>query len=254
MNIDQVLNPLQELFSVKNDRVEFDPENQYTSYMKKTTTSDFNKVYTLQGNVVYSIADMRYNPDTRDMLYKLKNGIKDEDVHAFLNHIIEDIDFLVKELGIEFIIQVPSSSKFLQKVSSEISQRVNIPQASFVSIQKIPLSELKFNKRSPQLENMDRDDIAEIKQQVIKHIQYQLKDGNEYLEAKRFPKNLLGFITGFFKVSGNPEQLKGKKVLIIDDNLSSGNTMKDIVDMFSIQYQSQASGLVLFSLKLDATS
>jgi len=250
MKVNDILNPLHELFSLQGDKVVFDKSNAYTSWAPKASMADFSTTYTLQGNAIYSIADLQYNNETRDMLYKMKLNVPDEELYKFLDHIAEEVAFLISTLKVEYIVRVPSSSVFLSRVVAFLAERHGVPEASFLSIRKTPIQDIKFNKRSPHLEGMDREDIAEIKQQVMKHIQHQINDDNEYLEAKRFPKNLLGFITGFFQVSGDAQQLRGKRVLIIDDNLSSGNTMKDIVDMFKIQYECEPSGLVFFKLKM----
>lgn len=250
MNINKLLNPLTELFSVKDDEPYFDSSNEDTTWSEKASMADFEKVHTLYGNIVYALAGLRYNPNTREMLHKLKLKLKDEELSKFINFITNDISLLMNELKIDYLVQVPSSSLFLRNTMQSLSSLSGVPLANFLSIKKVPIQNLKFNKRSPQLEGMDRYDIEEVKSQVMKHIRHQIEDDNEYLEAKRFPKNLLGFITNFFEVSGDVKQLEGKRVLIVDDNLSSGNTMKDIVDMFSLQYKAQTSGLVIFKLKM----
>lgn len=244
-----ILNPLKELFSMQGDEPVFDSESKHYSYKKAVSLEDFNKVYTLKGNIVYSLSDFKYFDDTRDIFYKLKYKVRDEEVNKFLDFISEEMALIMNSNKIDYIVKVPSSSIFLQKVIDFTKNRYNIPEASFVNIKKTPIEQLKFNKRSPALEGYDRDEVKELQQQVMKHINYQIEDGNEYLEAKRFPKQLLSLITGFFQVSGDAQALKGKKVLIIDDSYASGNTIKDIVDMFSTQFDCTSIGLVLFTFK-----
>jgi hypothetical protein len=237
-------------FSNKNGRIEFDPDDPNYLYKKSQQVSyaDFFETVTVNGHRVLSLATAKYGDNTKEIFRKIKNGVEPEEIGKFLDFVSDHIKFLVEKIKADYIISLPSSSKFLSSFMNILSERTEIPTADFLNIKKNKINELKFNKRSLLLDGIDRDEMYDLKMKVEKAIRYQIEDGEDYLEAKRFPKTLLPLVTNFFSVTGETSRLNGKNVLVIDDNLASGASIKEMVDMLSIQFDCEPTGLVLFKL------
>ncbi len=242
------MNRQKENFSLVNNKVTFDPDNPYYSYRQGEGLNSFFKTVSPQGNIIYTISEASYNEEIKPVMLALKNGIDDAELDKYLEYIHSKLSFIISNMAIDYIVPVPSSSGFMFNIMKKIYSKYSLPEATFLSITKTPIAQLKFNKRSPLLQEYERDEIAELKNEVFKYIQLQVDDGNEYLEAKRFPKLLLPLVTNFFTLKGDLSQLSGKNVLMLDDNIASGTTIKDIVDMMSIQCKSRVYGLTLFKL------
>lgn len=213
----------------KNQSFKFKKNNLY-----QTKTPD--------GNIIYSLESYKYVKN--DTLMKdLKNVEDNEFISEYLMSVIEILSDFLKKNKFDYIVKVPSSSIFLQKVYSKLLDLAGSTLPTINIIKNHP-NKIEFN-RELALKKLNVDLVNKLEIDFYKNLSPHIKTGK--FIAKKFYKPLLKFAKNMFTFETKTD-LENKKILIIDDNLATGTTMKNILDGLSEQHNCFVIGLTLFKL------
>lgn len=195
---------------------------------------------TPNGNIIYSLESYKYiKGDT--LMKDLKKVEEDKFISEYLMGVIDVLSDFLKKNKFDYIVNVPSSSIFLQKVYYKLLDLAGSTQPTINIIKNHP-NKIEFN-RELALKKLNVDLVNKLEIDFYKNLSSHIKTGK--FEAKKFYKPLLKFAKNMFTFE-TKTNLKNKKILIIDDNLATGTTMKNILDSLSEQHNCLVVGLTLF--------
>jgi hypothetical protein len=233
-----------------NDKhqVKFSKENPLFSYKGFSNDISLKSFYaskTDYDNYIYSISMVNYT-DVKDLFNDLKHIDADDEIYVYYEFVKAHINFLIHVYKIDIICLVPSSSKFLNTLYNILINDNELRDATPIKITKNSIFDVKINYSNQRLKIKDWD---EFEKNINTAIAYQIKKGNTEFKVKDFPKKFLPAITNIFSINIPENYLKDANVLVLDDNYSSGFTLKTIVDELSNVYGCNTTGLTLFKFR-----
>lgn len=205
--------------------------------------------------VIYSLFNYLSSPTTTNLLSSLKGRgpykINEKQLEAFFKQVNLASTQLVHNVNPDIIIYPKSSStltaKFVESLSNLAPKAKILPDAFIKSLLKAEDVTPLINTSHPDWEKFAKehpDEVKKLKHSLAHHI-----EEHGTLELKKLYKPYLKFIKNFIeleKANDVLDQVIGKRVLVIDDILSSGTTMIEMLRQLHELEPSYLAGLTLF--------
>lgn len=209
---------------------------------------------------IYSVLNYISNDETTKLLTSLKGKgpyvVNEKQLDTLLNQIVGACKKIINDVDPEVIIFPKSSSELLKKFVDKLTAAypsIKVVDEGFVKkVLAAGDEEALINKQHPDWEKFasEHPDAAdELKKSLKRHI----KDGN--LEVKKLYKPYAKFIKNFIQMkdaSNTLDQVIGKRVLVVDDVLSSGSTMLEMFRQLKEFEPEVISGLTIFKRTSEA--
>lgn len=205
------------------------------------------------GATIYSVYNYVSSPEITRLLSSMKGKgpytINPKQVDSFLERTAAAVT--LKHVP-DVIIYPKSSSDFLTKFATKVGKRYPsakvLGDAFMKKLLKADDVEPLINTSHPDWEKFSSEhpaDVAKLKKSISKMI----RDNNGELEMKNLYKPYLKFIKNFIEMRDAYEVLEsviGKNVLVVDDVLSTGSTMLEMVRQIAEYEPSSIAGLTIF--------
>ena len=189
----------------------------FSSYIKDSSALNTDIMNALKGKST----DLNIDPQV------LSQFIKRTAIHLWLTSI--------KNKSIDMIVSIKSSSSLANDFASEFFSR--IPNVYF-----LPDSAFKGGK-----ENIKIDDKASEGQK--KSITRAINKEGEF-QIKKIDAKMRNLVHGYMSISDELQsKIEGKNILIVDDFLTSGATLKDIFDTVSKYNPKSIYGVTIFKAR-----
>jgi hypothetical protein len=258
---------LQELLNI-NERIYSTDNNLIISIQHSRETSEKDAISTFirrnpyQSHLpgindvdIYSILNYVSSEETTKLLQSMKGrgpySIKPAQLEAFLDEVSKHVGGILQKIRPDTIIVPKSSSPLLANFTAKL--KTSYPKAKFVTDAFIKKAldaenvEPLVNKDHPDWEKFETDHPKEASD-LRKSLARMIKTTGQ-LEIKKLYKPYAKFIKNFVEIeqSGDIlEHLIDKKVLILDDILSSGITMQEMIRQIK-EFEAKAIyGLTIF--------
>jgi hypoxanthine phosphoribosyltransferase len=203
---------------------------------------------------VYSLLNYVSSDTSTQILKSLKGHgpykVNDKQFDAFMKQIKTAASKVVSRVNPEIIIYPRSKSDFLQRFVNEIKNSasgVEVLDNQFIkSILDAENVEPLINTNHPDWKKFSTEHPKEV-EKLKKQLKSQIQAGE--LELKKLYKPYLKFIKNFIELKDAYEVLDkvlGKRVLVIDDILSSGATMAEMIRQLNDFEPSKIAGLTIF--------
>jgi hypothetical protein len=221
-----------------------------TSFPKQPYTT------TIKGceSVIYSLLNYVSSETSSNILKSLKGKgpakVNGKQFEIFMKQVRESAAKVVNRVNPDVIIYPKSSSEFLKAFVDEI--KASSTSAIVLSDQFVKKTldaenvEPLINTDHPDWEKFERDHPKEV-EKLKKSLKNLVKGGE--LELKKFYKPYLKFIKNFVELKDAYDVLETvmeKNVLVVDDILSSGTTMAEMIRQLEELEPSKIVGLTLF--------
>jgi len=250
---------LLESISIVNDKIQISKQSYRAGSTKDEISTYFKNqpyVTSIKGvdAEVYSILNYISSEVSTDILKSLKGSgpykVDDRQFSHFMEQVKAAAAGIVRKVKPDIIIYPKSRSPLVKQFVDEIAK--NYPSAevltdSFIkSVLNAEDIEPLINTKHP-----DWEKFAESNPKAVKQLKQQLKNlisGGE-LELKKFYKPYTKFIKNFIEIKDAYEVLDkvmGRNVLVVDDILSSGSTMGEMIRQLSDFEPNEITGLTLF--------
>lgn len=204
---------------------------------------------------IYSLFNYLPGPVTTELLSSIKGkgplDLKPKALQLFFDQVETAVAPLLKKLQPDVVIFPRSSSPLtadFAKILKAKSPKSEIVGDAFIKkLLKADDIEPLINTKHPDWTKFAADhpgEVKKLKQSLAKHI-----ETNGTLELKKLYKPYLKFITNFVEMEDASRLLDmviGKKVLVVDDVLSSGATMLEMLRQLEEFEPSELSGLTIF--------
>ena len=205
---------------------------------------------------IYSLLNYISNDETTRILKSLKGKgpyeTNDKQVEFLLNQAVSSsaCKLIIKNVDPEVIIYPSSSSslvkRFVEALKSKCPGCKVVDEAFVKKALKAGDEEAMINYDHPDWEKFAKDHpdkASELKKSLAR----QIKDGE--LELKRLYKPYVKFIKNFIELknaSNTLDQIIGKRILVVDDVLSSGATMLEMFRQLKEFEPETIAGLTIF--------
>lgn len=210
---------------------------------------------------VYSILNYIHSEETTHILTSLKGkgpySYDDRQITHLLNGIVGACKKLMIDLDPEVILYPKSSSPLLKRFVELLHKaypKVKIADEAFVkSIIKAGDEDALINTKHPDWQKFS-DNHPEAVTELKKSIKRIIKDGT--LDLKHFYKRHAKFLKNFIEMknaSNTLDQVIEKRILVIDDVLSSGATMHEMFRQLREFEPESISGLTIFKRTSDSS-
>jgi hypothetical protein len=203
---------------------------------------------------IYSLLNYVSSETSTKILKSLKGKgpakINEKQFEIFMKQVREAAAKAVKRVNPDVIISPKSSSEFLNAFVDEV--KASAPTAKLLTNQFVKKVldaenvEPLINTKHPDWEKFEKTHPKEV-EKLKKSLKTVIKDGE--LELKKFYKPYLKFIKNFVELKDAYdvlEEVMGKNVLVVDDILSSGTTMAEMIRQLEEFEPSKIAGLTLF--------
>lgn len=252
---------LDESISVVDGAIQISTQKHKSGSTKDEISTYFNRkpyITAISGcdAKIYSILNYVPSEISTDMLKSLKGGgpykVNDKQFESLMKQVRSATSTLVKSFKPDIIIYPKSKSPLLKQFVNEVASEY--PSAEVLSD--------KFIKTILDAENVEplintshpgwKKFAEENPKQVVllkKDLKRQIKGGE--LELKKFYKPYLKFIKNFLELEDAYqvlEKVMGKNVIVVDDILSSGSTMTEMIRQLTDFEPSEMIGLTMFKL------
>jgi len=245
-SISAVKNSVQ--ITIQHDRAVSTPDS-ISTYFKKVPYHT-----ALQHDEIYSVLNYLSTPETMKLLTSLKGRgpyeVSQQQLDRFLTQVSEACAGLIKRLNPEVIIYPASTSSLVSGFVAHLKKlHPSIEVASEAFIKKsLKGADVKavLNTEHPQWEKFAAENPKAV-EQLKQSIRHHLKSGE--LELKKLYKPHLKFIKNFIQlkdVSDTIDVVNEKRVLIVDDVLSTGTTIREMIRQISELEPAQVSTLTIF--------
>jgi len=208
----------------------------------------------LQHDEVYSILNYISTPETMKLLTSLKGRgpyeVSPEQLDRFLVQVSQASAGLIKRLNPEVIVYPASTSTLVKGFVDHLKKahpKIELATEAFIK-KSLKGADVKavLNTDHPEWAKFAAENPKAVEQlkQTLKH---HLESGE--LEMKKLYKPYLKFIKNFIQlknVSETLEQVNGKRVLIVDDVLSTGTTIREMIRQVTELEPAQVSTLTIF--------
>lgn len=214
------------------------------SLMGKNKNKDpyTSKSAVLNGITVYSAYSSKEgNKEAIEFLKALKGKsdvltITDEELEMFVKRTVVYLWSRIKNENFDLLVQIPSSSKLANMFSKEFASRISNVIVFDENIKKANINNVKiYDKASPK--------DKEVLQAVIDNI----KNGvTSSLEIKKINARQRYFIYDFLEL--DPilvKKIEGKSILLIDDYLTTGTTIGEVVRLLNQYNPSKIIGATI---------
>lgn len=234
-----------------------------TTKWKETSTPDtistsFKRIpykSTIKGSEpIYSILSYVSSPESTKLLTSLKEKgpyeVKNRQLDDLLTGVVGACKQIIAHLDPQVILYPKSSSPLVKKFADMLHKaypKIEIADEAFVKkILQAGDEEAMINTQHPDWKKFaseNPDAVDELKKSLKRHI----KDGN--LELKKLYKPYVKFIKNFVEMkdaSATLDHVIGKRIIVIDDILSSGSTMLEMFRQLREFEPEAISGLTIF--------
>lgn len=250
------LYPLESISAVKNnllittqhDRGASGPDS-ISTYFKKLPYHT-----ALQHNEIYSVLNYISTPETMKLLTSLKGRgpyeVSQAQLDRFLSQVADASSGLIKRLNPEVIIYPASTSTLVKGFVDKLKEKhpsIKVTSEAFIK-KSLKGADVKavLNTEHPEWAKFEAENpkaVAQLKQTLKHHLE------NGELELKKLYKPYLKFIKNFIQlkdVSETIDVVSGKRVLIVDDVLSTGTTIREMIRQVEELEPAQVSTLTIF--------
>lgn len=208
----------------------FGKSKDYTPYKKKVEGTDI---------ITYSLYSASAKNSTEIMRAVKRADFSSPEVIQFLKRSAVYAYHLLKSMNIDAIVTPISSSDLTKEFVKELQARTHYD----VYVDSF--------KKNPNISSIEIDvDNPNITPAIAKSMQKILDKANRdgQLSLTKFSVMHRKFIKNLFQIVDKTLLAKfdGKKILIIDDIMTSGTTTKNIVDILMINGAKEVSGLTIF--------
>lgn len=212
------------------------------------------------GITVYSAYLYKHSQTTTDILNSIKGkgpyAVSDSGIKAFIRETAQYMSKALKSLNPDLIVYPKSSSDLIKMLVSELKHILPdaevVDEAFVKNVINITGDDKKdralagslIDVYHPKFETLSDKTVEELEKRLLTLLKRQ---GTGVVPIKSIYKPLAKFIKGFIKAEPNlSENLSGQSVLIIDDILSSGTTMKEMVKIVQDRGAEKVNGLTIF--------
>jgi hypothetical protein len=205
---------------------------------------------------IFSMLNYVSSETSTEILKSLKGSgpykVNEKQFALLMSQVKSAVSILVKRIKPDIIIYPKSKSPLLQKFVDEIHAAYPIAEVlsdafikkAFTAEDVEPL----INTEHPMWAKFSSENPAAVKE-LKRSLKSQIKNGE--LELKKFYKPYVKFIKNFIELKDAYEVLEKvmeSNVLVVDDILSSGSTMTEMIRQLTEFGPSKISGLTLFKL------
>jgi hypothetical protein len=220
----------------------------YTSKIKGTNAEIFSLLNYVSSDVSTNIL--------KSLKGKGPYKVNEKQFSTLLQQVKQHAGIALKRIKPDVIIYPKSSSPLLKQFVDEIHDaypHAEILEERFVKkLLDAEDVEPLINTGHPDWKKFSTEHPDQV-ELLKKNLKYQIKHGE--LELKKFYKPYLKFIKNFIELKDAYEVLEkvmGANVLVVDDILSSGTTMAEMIRQLEEFEPSKISGLTLFKLTSSA--
>lgn len=187
--------------------------------------------------VTYSLYDAKGNTK---FLKDLKNAdFNSEEIKNFLNRSAIYAARIIKNMDFDLIVMPKSSSALIKNLIKELQKRIYIP-IYYDSFKKTAdISKIKIDYKNPKITDKITKKLEPILRKAIKIDKLSL--------TKILPQNRK-FLLNLFDVVDKKvlNKVEGKNILIVDDIITSGSTIKSISNILTNNGSKKIIGMTLF--------
>lgn len=211
----------------------FGKDKAFTPYKKKIENTDI---------LVYSIYHAK-TANSTDIMRAIKGAdMSDPEMDLFLKRSAVYAARIIRSLGVDVIVTPKSSSPLTHSFVKEIQARTNLDVFVDSFVKNPDISKIEVDVDNPKM-------TPAIQKSMQRIIDRAKKTGT--LSLTKFSPIHRKFVKNLFKVTDEKilSKIDGKKVLIVDDILTSGSTTKSISDILFANGAVSINGLTLFKSK-----
>lgn len=208
----------------------FGKDKHYTPYKTKIEGTDI---------ITYSVY-LAGSENSSDILKAIKSmNFKDESSDKFIKRTSIYINRILRNNQIDIIVSPKSSSHLVKTLLNELETRSNyhILSDTFVKIKN--LNNLTIDTEHPKMTNELKTVLSKMKEKSVSKNNFSMKS---------IPPKYRKFFKGLFEIE-NVEMIKkfqNKNVVIFDDVLTSGQTIKQINDLLFSYGAKKVIGITIF--------
>jgi phosphoribosylpyrophosphate synthetase len=240
-------------YNTESDSFDFDWSKDAPGDLMDLKLKSYNKIFsTKAGNKVYYA--YKINKDKKQLKNTLRDSIKyldtkvnSEDINLMIAKAVASFNQIDPLSSYDLIVTPRSTSPVLELLKNALSAKAGsntlVSSDMFVknSIENITYNEEKLNKQTP--ENRDR---------IVKALNKVFEKGDWKLRStqpghRRFILNFLSFNSAADKRLFNA--ILGGKVLIVDDILTEGTTLQNMINLLKSRGANETIGFVLLTGK-----
>ncbi len=247
--------------SIEGDSVRITSQN-YKSASTKDSISTYFRTQPYVTHVkgvdadVYSLMNYVSSPTSSDILKSLKGGgpykVNDKQFASLMAQVKEASTKLIKQAKPDVIIYPKSRSplvkKFVDEIASIYPTAKVLPDSFVKSVLSAEDVEPLINKKHPAWKKFAEENPKAV-HELEMSLKRQIKNGE--LELKKLYKPHLKFIKNFIELKDAYEVLDkvlGKNVLVIDDILSTGSTIAEMIRQIAELEPAKIIGLTMFKV------
>jgi len=236
---------LDESIDIENGRLVFNADDNKdtgvkTSFGKSKKLTPFTKtIEGTDGSIAYSLYQAKTRNST-DILKSMKSvDFSDPEVQQFLNRSAIYAARVLRSLKVDIIVTPKSSSDLTKEFVKQVQRRSNYDVLIDSFTKRPDLSKVQIDVDHPKI----TPDIIKSMQSILKRA---IKDGR--LSIKMFAPQHRKFVINMFEVTDPKivDKIQDKSVMIIDDVLTSGTTIKNIYDILMTNNANNVSGMTIF--------
>jgi hypothetical protein len=207
------------------------------------------------GSVVYSIFNYLSSPEATKLLSSIKGKgpykVNPKQLDTFLIQTALASKSIIEKLKPDVIIYPKSSSTLVADFAKKIGEKHDIKiinDAFFKKVLNPEDIEPLINTSHPDWEKFSSEHPGEVKKLKMS-LSKMIKDHGGNLELKKMYKPYMKFIKNFIEMQDAYEILEAvieKNVLVLDDVLSSGSTMLEMIRQIAEMEPKSIAGLTIF--------
>lgn len=232
---------LTEAIQVKDGILDFSADSGISSKFGKTKAL---KPYTSKipglDMKVWSLYSAGKTENSTQILRAVKSAdFESKEVRAFIIRSAVYAARLVRDLSPDIIVSPKSSSDLVKKLCEALSQRLYVPIYVDSFTKRLDISKVRVDTSNPKLTPKLIDSLNATIQRGVK---------KGYLSVTMFKSEHRPFITNLFEVVDEKllSKFQGKKVLIVDDIMTSGTTAANIYSILKANGAEDVSCITMF--------
>lgn len=251
--------------SIAHDQVRMSTTRWKETSTPDTISTSFKRIpykTSIKGSEpIYSILNYISSEQTTNMLTSLKGKgpytVNARILDELMTGVVGASKKIIEHLDPQIILYPKSSSDLVKKFVDKLKatyKKIEIVDEAFVKkVLQAGDEEALINTQHPDWKKFaseNPDAVDELKKSLKRHI----KDGN--LEIKKLYKPYVKFIKNFVELkdaSATLDHVLGKRVLVVDDILSSGTTILEMFRQLREFEPESLSGLTIFKRTSETT-